>query len=245
MWLNRAVTSAAPKPQPPKTNGCYHPTGWAPTLCPGPTVCLEPTHAWKALREGAPWYRPTPASRAAAAPREPSWRATGATSTQCTGAASTTAPTGCAASPWGPCGPRGGEVMCCSPGSRCLAHLPRTMHRRDTWWLQCYVSAPGSARPVPGSQKEGSAPGGPAPPWLCPLTRQSSPAQHGAAGRRLRGELSCALQASRTRPWRLLLLLPVCSLSAASLGSTNACLILLVMRLCRGLAFLLLYLQSP
>lgn len=137
-------------------------------------------------------------------------------------------------------------MTCCSPGSRCLAHLPRTMHRWDTWWLQCCVCRHQALLALcQAHKKKGQHLGGPAPPWLCPLTRQSSPAQPGAAGRRLRGELSRALQASRTRPWRLLLLLPVCSLSAASLGSTNACLILLVMRLCRGLAFLLLYLQSP
>lgn len=80
----------------------------------------------KGLGDRAPWYPPTPASRATAAPGAPSRRATGATSTRHAGAASTSVPAGHAACPWGPCRPGDGEVMCPRP-RELLPHSPATL----------------------------------------------------------------------------------------------------------------------
>lgn len=135
MLLDGAETPAAPKPQPPSTSRCFHPTGWEnqSQQCPPPSshsvFGARHVHG-KPLGKEPPRYRPTPASRATTAPRELSWRATGATSTQCPGAASTTAPGGCAASPWGPCGRGEGEGNVLQPQEL----LPRSpaMHHAPT-----------------------------------------------------------------------------------------------------------------
>lgn len=123
----------------------------------------------KPLGKEPPRYRPTPASRTTVAPQELSWRATGATSTQCPGAASTTAPAGCAASPWGPCGYGEGEGTCCSPRSCCLA--PRTHGTRggsatcqhQALFAQCQAH-----------KKKGEHLGGPAPPGSAHLPSKAA-----------------------------------------------------------------------
>lgn len=198
----------------------------------------------KPLGKDPPRYRPTPASRATAAPRELSWRATGATSTQCPGAASTTAPAGCAASPWGTLWTWRGRGDVLQP-QELLPRSPATHHAPMGHVVAVPHVGTMLCSPSARATKRRASTWGACSPQLCPLTQQSSPAQHGAAGRRLPGELSCTLPASRAWPWGLLLLLLGCSLSAACLGSIKACLILLVTRLHRGLAFLLLYLQLP
>lgn len=135
-----------------------------------------------------PQYPPTPASRATTAPGAPSRRARGATGTRRAGAASTSAPAGHAACPWGPCRPGDGEVMCARPWE------PPARSRATLRMLKGHVAAAGCTstrwRPArlaehqaskrEGECSQGQTPAGGTqvqqgcllPPRLCPLTQR-------------------------------------------------------------------------
>lgn len=226
-WMGQRPP-AAPKTQSHNPNGCFNPTGWA--LCPGPTVApMVLTHAsLQSHRNPSRAVLESDRSHQHPVPRSCLHHSTGGLRRFPMGTLWIWRGRGDVLQPQellprSPAmhhAPMGQVVAVLYVGTRLYLPSARLTKRRVSTWGACS-------------------------PWLCPLTQQSSPTQHGAAGRRLPGELSCDLQASRAWPWGLLLLLPGCSLSAACLGSINACLILLVTRLRRGLAFLLLYLQLP